>query len=536
MNDPKSPRAEPASFATETSVPSSHRRLRIPRNEALKLAIRGKYGEAGALLAGALEQAGRGSGSFDTAERQLAFVAATYFCKAEQYEAAAKIYQSAGEEQLAEETRALAPGATPAGSRSPTPSSDPSAGAPSNASTSQNRVEQLEQVALSTLEHALSETADGRACAERAQSLAKRARFADAAPPEEVAWFDSLRANREGHQMMVEAREVNRRVAAAQSETAEELASMATSSPPDESSPWDDASRDSEPSSEVRSPFFVGTTIGGRYRLDAVLGCGGMSTVYRATDLELDEVVALKVFRRSLIDEDGQHETLDRFRHELKLSRQLRHPNVIRLYDIGAVDEHRYISMELLEGRPLASLVAERLPLGRILKLLAGACRGLQAAHDQGVVHRDVKPENLFVVEPDILKVMDFGIAKSQLVTGLTMLGTFGGTPAYMAPEQISDFSGVGPAADQYALGIVAYELLSGERPFDHPELMPLLMLHAQEEPRPLRGLVPAIPREIEEAVLRMLRKKPAERFASCAEVAERLEAIAEKLTADTGR
>ena len=269
--------------------------------------------------------------------------------------------------------------------------------------------------------------------------------------------------------------------------------------------------------------FAVGATVAGRYKLEAQIGQGGMASVYRAHDLELDEKVALKVFGAQRVTEV----LLQRFKQELKLSRQLQHPNIIRLYDIGLHEGHRYLSMELLLGESLKERMARGLGLREGLGFLVQACRGLQAAHEAGVTHRDVKPDNFFVTRDGVLKVMDFGIAKQHAAPGVTVAGSIAGTPLYMSPEQIGNFSAVTHLTDLYALGVCAYELLSGAPPFQHDELVPLLMMHVNTAPKPLTG----VPPELGALVLQLLEKDPARRVQSCRELGEKLAAIRDKLT-----
>ena len=274
--------------------------------------------------------------------------------------------------------------------------------------------------------------------------------------------------------------------------------------------------------------FSVGATVAARYRLEAQIGKGGMAAVFRAWDLELEEQVALKVF-------NVQHTSevlVARFKQELKLSRQLIHPNIIRLYDIGMHKGYRYISMELLTGKSLKDRMAAPLDLRTALNFLVQACHGLQAAHDAGVIHRDVKPDNFFVTSDGLLKVMDFGIAKQQATPGVTVAGSIAGTPMYMSPEQISNFSSVSHLTDLYALGVCAYEMFTGRVPFNHPELVPLLMMHVNDAPVPLRKHAATLPPELEAAVLRLLQKSPALRFQSCRELAQELSAIRDRLPA----
>jgi serine/threonine-protein kinase len=280
---------------------------------------------------------------------------------------------------------------------------------------------------------------------------------------------------------------------------------------------------DIPPAASRHEPFVLGpgAVIGERFRLEAELGQGGMATVYAATDLELEEEVAIKVFSGQLVTKEWLADAVARFREELKVCRKLRHPNIIQVYDIGIHGGHRYITMELLRGRSLHALLGAPLDVEWSTACLIQACRGLYAAHERGVVHRDVKPENIFITDDGVVKIMDFGIAKSMHNRGQTAVGTLAGTPEYMAPEQITGFSTVGPAADQYALGIVAYQMLTGQLPFSHEEVMPLLMMHREQTPLPLRSIVPSLPEPAEAVVLRMLAKQPEQRFESCAAAAQ---------------
>ncbi len=268
--------------------------------------------------------------------------------------------------------------------------------------------------------------------------------------------------------------------------------------------------------------FEVGNTVAERYRLEAKIGQGGMAAVFRAFDLELEEKVALKVFDMAQTSDV----LVARFKQELKLSRQLIHPNIIRLYDIGAYDGHRYISMELLVGQSLKDRMKQPIEFRTALGYLIQACHGLQAAHDAGVIHRDVKPDNFFVNDDGVLKVMDFGIAKQYETPGVTVAGSIAGTPLYMSPEQIGNFSAVTPLTDIYALGVCAYEMFTGQVPFFHAELVPLLMMHVNTPPRPLRERNPHVPAALEAAILRLLAKDPKNRQQSCRDLAQELGTI----------
>ncbi|MBI4818350.1 MAG: serine/threonine protein kinase [Deltaproteobacteria bacterium] len=270
--------------------------------------------------------------------------------------------------------------------------------------------------------------------------------------------------------------------------------------------------------------FAEGARIADRYILDKKIGQGGMALVFRARDEELGQTIAMKVFVQ-LIDDNA--ELLRRFKHELLLSRRLNHPNILRLYDIGQHGGFRYITMELLEGCDLKSLMGKKsVSLVSKIDVLLQACAGFQAVHDAGVIHRDVKPQNIFITTQGELKVMDFGIAKSSIVENQTVAGMVAGTPNYMSPEQINGFSQVTPAADLYSLGVIAYELFTGQLPFRDADMMRVLIKHLKDPPPPPRSIDPALPEAIEKLVLKLLEKRAEDRYPSCRAVAEDLRKI----------
>jgi serine/threonine protein kinase len=294
---------------------------------------------------------------------------------------------------------------------------------------------------------------------------------------------------------------------------------------PSPRSAWtaDPVSRSSEDFSGMLGPIGEGSVIADRYRIDAFIGQGGMGTVYRATDMELEEVVAIKVFQQVVQNTKG----LERFRREMKLSRKLIHPNVVRIYEFGTWRGARYITMELLSGLDLEEYLKSEggtLPTAQALSLMMQCCDGLIAAHKQGVVHRDIKPQNLFVVENGKrIKIMDFGIAKVSNGTSISITGVRVGTPRYMSPEQIQGGGQVGPPADLYALGGVMYELFTGSPVFDEEELVPLLLNHMTEEPVPPSERNPGLSAEIEHIILRLLQKDPENRYRDAAELKREL-------------
>jgi eukaryotic-like serine/threonine-protein kinase len=271
----------------------------------------------------------------------------------------------------------------------------------------------------------------------------------------------------------------------------------------------------------------VGTQFGERYRLDALLGEGGSASVFKALDLELNEPVAIKVFHPS---NEREAETLiARFKLELSLSRSLAHPNITRLFDLGSVGPWRYLTMELLEGADLLQKLEQArgpLPFREGFAWLEQTCLALQAAHERDVVHRDIKPQNIFVTDSGVVKLMDFGIARKRTAVGVTMNGMIGGTPEYMSPEQINSFSDVTFATDLYALGITTYQLFTGKLPFDFPELTRVLIAQSTETPVSPRVHNPQIPELLERLILHMVEKDPKKRPESAAWVAQQFRAL----------
>jgi len=262
-----------------------------------------------------------------------------------------------------------------------------------------------------------------------------------------------------------------------------------------------------------------GGTLAGRYEILELLGAGGMGVVYRARDRELGEIVAIKTLLPEALEADPS--VIDRFKQEIRLARRITHRNVVRTHDLGEEDGMYYITMEYVEGTTLKDLIDKRgaLPVNVTLTVGKQLCRALQVAHEEGVVHRDIKPQNI-VVEPNgFLKVMDFGIArlaKGNEDSGqqLTAVGSSIGTPDYMAPEQIMG-EAVDARTDIYAAGVVLYECMTGKPVFSAPTVHALVVKHIDEEPVDPRNLNALIPQKLSQIVLIALAKKPAQRWQS---------------------
>lgn len=257
----------------------------------------------------------------------------------------------------------------------------------------------------------------------------------------------------------------------------------------------------------------------GRYQLDAVLGQGGMATVYRATDTALQVQRAIKVLAQ---DFTGNSKIRKRFITEARTLARLRHPNVITVFDVGFDEEQPFIVMEIVEGGSLGDLIRRsvRLPVGRACGLLCGSLRGVQVAHDHGVVHRDLKPENILITVDGLPKVTDFGIAHVEDL-GLTRTGAVMGTLAFMAPEQYQDARHAEARSDIFAIGATLYEAVTGREPFG------IYASNVQDQ------LLKGIPDELAEVIRKACQYRPEDRYGSATEMEVALARVAERVPAD---
>jgi len=265
------------------------------------------------------------------------------------------------------------------------------------------------------------------------------------------------------------------------------------------------------------TPLEPGTILGERYEILQRLGEGGMGAVYKARDNELDRLVALKVIRPELA---GHPDILRRFKQELILARQVTHKNVIRIFDLGMADGRKFITMDYIDGRDLKSVLVERgkLPPAEAVPIVQQICRGLEAAHAEGVIHRDLKPQNIMLDANGRVWVMDFGLARSMDLVGMTRTGALMGTPDYMSPEQ-ARAAKVDARSDIFSLGIIFYEILTGQLPFKADTMMATLLKRVQEKAAPPSVADPLIPQHLSDVVMKCLEVDVARRYQTTAEM-----------------
>ncbi|MBM4388889.1 MAG: serine/threonine protein kinase, partial [Deltaproteobacteria bacterium] len=265
---------------------------------------------------------------------------------------------------------------------------------------------------------------------------------------------------------------------------------------------------------EIEVQSLAGKVFNKKYRIEELLGKGGMGSVYRGVNVNVNQKVAVKVMHRELIESQDQ---VRRFCNEARLSCMLAHPNTLNVYDFGESDEgFLFIVMEYLKGKPLSKVIKEESPLaaGRVLNMAISVARSLAEAHEKGIVHRDLKPENImlldFVGQKDFVKVLDFGIAK--IVSGgsgessITKTGMLIGTPKYMSPEQIKSLPLDG-RSDIYSLGVIMYQALTGNLPFTGDTPVSVLMSHVNEDVPPFPENL-MIGKPLQEIVFRLLEKE----------------------------
>ena len=280
--------------------------------------------------------------------------------------------------------------------------------------------------------------------------------------------------------------------------------------------------------SQAAAELAQGQLFAARYKIDSIIGRGGMGVVYRANDTQLDEVVAIKTLPGDVMTRSP--EDLERFKREIRLARKITHRNVLRTYDYGEADGVYFISMEFVRGYTLNELldeaqgrqVAPRVAMGIARQI----SRGLHAAHEQGIIHRDIKPGNVLIDHKGEVKLMDFGIARmAEAPEAMTQAGLIVGTPHYMSPEQVQG-KALDPRSDVYSMGVMIYEMVVGRRPFESTSLTGVLTAHITEKPIPPIEIRPEVGREINAIILRCLEKDPKARYADAGELLHDLDGV----------
>ena len=290
--------------------------------------------------------------------------------------------------------------------------------------------------------------------------------------------------------------------------------------------------------SEPETDRFAGRVLANRYKIVRRLGTGGFGAVFEAEDTKIRKRVAVKVLTRDLVTDSA---ILARFRKEAEAASKVGHENIVDITDFDrTADDHYFMVMEYLDGTDLGKVIrsGQQIPIARMLSIMIQVCRGLYAAHNKGVIHRDLKPGNIFLTargsRPDFVKLVDFGISKIMEVTEegarLTRTGQIIGTPLYMAPEQACGEENVDHRADVYSLGVIMYELVTGQPPFTAVNYLGIIAQHASDPPVPPSKVRPDldIPPLLEAIILQSMEKRPEDRFSTMVEMeAKLIEALA---------
>lgn len=277
----------------------------------------------------------------------------------------------------------------------------------------------------------------------------------------------------------------------------------------------------------------IGKRISGRYEVLGLLGGGGMSTVYLAQDIILDRPVAIKVLRQDFSDED---ELRKRFQREALSATSLVHPNIVNIYDVGEDGDLQYLVMEYVEGQTLKEYIKEQAPLSpaEAVEIMKQLCSGISAAHLHGIIHRDVKPQNILMDHSGMVKLTDFGIAMALSATALTQTNSVMGTVHYLSPEQARGGMAT-KRTDIYSLGIVLFEMLAGKLPFSGESAVSIALKHLQEQTPSVRALRPEIPQSLENVILKATSKDPAVRYPSAESMLRDLHTVLEPERANEG-
>jgi serine/threonine protein kinase len=267
-----------------------------------------------------------------------------------------------------------------------------------------------------------------------------------------------------------------------------------------------------------------GSTFTGRYKIIEALGKGGMGTIYKVFDKNIQEEIALKLLKHEIAADDSM---IERFRNELKIARKIAHKNVCRMYDLGKEGKRHFITMEYVDGKDLKSTIrkTDRLPEDKALSIAIEVCAGLAEAHELGVVHRDLKPQNIMIEKKGRAKILDFGIARSIEAKGVTQTGTMIGTPAYMSPEQVEGKE-TDQRSDIYSFGVVLYEMVTGKVPFTGESAFSVALKHKTEVPAAPKSINETLSDNLSETILKCMEKKREDRFQKAEELLDELKNI----------
>ncbi len=259
------------------------------------------------------------------------------------------------------------------------------------------------------------------------------------------------------------------------------------------------------------------------YKIISKIGSGGMAEVYKAEQVSLGRLVAIKKLKSSLT---SNPEMLERFFREGRSAANLQHENIVQVYQMGEQDGDHYLVMEYVEGIDLKSLLKSygALPWEVACLIIRQVARGLEFAHQRGYIHRDIKPGNIMLSSRGEVKIMDFGIVR-KIDSDLTQTGSFLGTPSYMSPEQLKG-EGVSPRSDLFSLGVMLYELVSGEKPFKAENEASLVQKIINEKERPVRKINPLVPRRVQRIIKKLMKKNPQQRFSSAGELVQKLDKL----------
>jgi serine/threonine protein kinase len=297
-----------------------------------------------------------------------------------------------------------------------------------------------------------------------------------------------------------------------------------------EMAPEERQARVQEGKPRYETKAFMGKVVGG-YKILEELGCGEMGVVFKARQLSLDRVVALKVLPAEVTRDK---ESVDRFLREAKSAGKLQHPNIVQVYDIGETGGLYYYSMEFIEGKSLASILPQGkgMDLGESLRIVHQIAKALTHAHRFGVLHKDIRPESILINEEGVAKLADLGITASTSGVengGVAGLGLIGGTPAYLSPEQLANVRNATPASDVYSLGATFYRMVTGVPPFSGENILSIMKAIMEETPAPACECNSAVPQELSDLIARMMERDVAKRVRSAEEAVEALTELAAK-------